>query len=124
MAWGSRGGTRKGCACVRKSRSGRCELTTAISGHPYNRLPTGREETTYVHEESHDSSTEESSHRHSHEPGNKYVPEEAPIHSLPRADPAHGHHGAHLEEQRHRSRSEVYFKGGLRGGETFTNIDL
>lgn len=87
----------------------------AMSEQLYNRLPTGRKKTTYVHEESHDSGTEEASHGHSHEPGNKYVPEEAPVHSLPRADPAHSYHGAHLEEQRHLSRNEVVTGG--HGGE-------
>lgn len=113
----------KGVHVSGKARVGGVSIL-ATSEHPSSRLPTGRKETTYVHEESHDSSTEESSHGHSHEPGNKNVPEEAPVHSLPRADPAHSYHGAHLEEQRHGSRSKVYFKGRRRGEETFTNTDF
>lgn len=54
-----------------------------------------------IHEESHDSSTEQSSHRDSHKPGHKDVPEEAPVHGLPGADPAHSHHGAHLQVHKH-----------------------
>lgn len=51
-----------------------------------------------VHEEGHDSSTEQPRHGHGHEPSHEDVPEEAPVHGLPRADPAHGHHGAHLQK--------------------------
>lgn len=113
MAWVSKGGTEPSGrvvegACMCQKKQGWEVRVSAMSEHPYSRLPTGRKKTTYVHEESHDSGTEEASHRHSHEPGNKYVPEEAPVHSLPRADPAHGYHGAHLEEQRHLSRNEVF----------------
>ena len=53
-----------------------------------------------VHEESHDGSAEQPSHRDGHKPGHKDVPEEAPVHSLAGADPAHGHHRAHLQEHR------------------------
>lgn len=53
-----------------------------------------------VHEHSHDSSTEEPCYRHGHEPGHKDVPEEAPVHGLPRANPAHGHHRTDLEGHR------------------------
>lgn len=49
-----------------------------------------------VDEESHDSSTEQPGHGHRHEPGHEDVAEEAPVHGLPRADPAHRHHRAHL----------------------------
>lgn len=49
-----------------------------------------------IHEESHDSRTEQPCHGDRHKPGHKDVAEEAPVHGLPGADPAHGHHGAHL----------------------------
>ena len=54
-----------------------------------------------VYEESHDSSTEQPGHGHRHEPRHEDVAEEAPVHGLPRADPAHRHHRAHLEGHRH-----------------------
>lgn len=76
---------------------------------PHTRLPLVRrveEDKSHIwkdpiHEESHDSSTEQPSHGDSHKPGHKDVPEEAPVHGLPGADPAHGHHRAHLWEHRH-----------------------
>lgn len=68
-----------------------------------------------VHEKSHDSSTEQPGHGDSHKPGHKDVPEEAPVHGFPGADPAHGHHGPHLPEHKdltvktevHRSEGET-----------------
>lgn len=88
-----------------------CQTKQGRRRESQSRSPAGGEETAYVHEEGHHSSTEEPGHGHRHEPGHKYVPEEAPVHSLPGADPAHGYHGAHLEEQRRLGRNEVTEEG-------------
>lgn len=50
-----------------------------------------------IDQQGHDGSAEQASHRHGDEPGQEDVPEEAPVHRLLGADPAHGHDRAHLE---------------------------
>lgn len=50
-----------------------------------------------VDEQGHDGGAEQAGHRHRDEPRQEDVPEEAPVHGLLGADPAHGHDRAHLE---------------------------
>lgn len=50
-----------------------------------------------VDEQGHDGGAEQAGHRHRDEPGQEDVSEEAPVHGLLGADPAHGHDRAHLE---------------------------
>lgn len=84
------------CACG-------CEPTAPThTPRAVPRLPAAKERSHEwkdpVHEERHDSSTEQPGHGHCHEPGHEDVAEEAPVHGLPRADPAHRHHRADLGE--------------------------
>lgn len=56
-----------------------------------------------VDQQGHDGGAEQAGHRHGDEPGQEDVPEEAPVHRLLGADPAHGHHRAHLEDRTKRT---------------------
>lgn len=48
-------------------------------------------------EQSHDGGADEAGDGNGDEPGHEDVPEQAPIHSLPRTQPAHSHNRAHLK---------------------------
>lgn len=104
MVWNPREGTRRSWGWGWAARVPRAAPTCPPQTTPCARR--GRRHKSHVgedpvHEEGHDSGAEQTSHGHSHKPGHKDVPEETPVHGLPGADPAHGHHRAHLWEHRH-----------------------
>lgn len=89
------------CMCGTRARVSH----TPTPDHPFSCLQLEEDKSHIwkdpIHEKSHDSSAEQPSHRDGHEPGHEDVPKKAPVHSLAGADPAHGHHRAHLWEYRH-----------------------
>lgn len=60
-------------------------------------------------EDGHDGGTDQAWDGHSHEPSHEDVSEQSPVYGLPRAQPSHGDHRAHLETQQLSQTSHLKF---------------